>query len=277
MDQAKWSVPRVRSDRLSKAFSEKDRPRTKVHGIWIHWWELQMFIADPRTASDSDFIIECRARGLERIASKCRERNCPMPTEMVIWADNCVRESKNSWLMAFLCVLILKLKFRFTSLQFSVVGHTHNCLDQLFGQLTIAFRYCHCLSDCEDICASHGLYSMHCVQVLLLQFYSQVWEDAFWVGGAPDPCKFITIGFDKEDQRLPPEDQDSKVFGAKLYRPLRVRHQRSKLEGLVRIQVCCKCIAKLGCLQSEKRAVALSGPGTTKVGKSWSALFWRTA
>lgn len=154
MDQSKWSIPRERTDRLSKTFQTFDRPRAKCHAIWAHFEEIAFFIADPRVSADSSFVIECSCRALERIMQRCRAANREPPKELIIWSDNCVRESKNSPLMLYLCVLVLKNKFRFTSIQMSQVGHTHNTLDRVFGQLTIAFRYMSTLTDIDDICTS---------------------------------------------------------------------------------------------------------------------------
>ncbi|CAK9084576.1 Uncharacterized protein SCF082_LOCUS40114, partial [Durusdinium trenchii] len=153
MDQSKWSIPRCRGDRYSKTFEQLERPRIKVHGLWCHYRELMFFCADPRTAADSDFIIECAARGLERIAAQCRESGAPMPTEVTIWCDNTVRESKNTWVLTFLSALVLKMKMKFAALCMSMVGHTHGCLDQIYGQLTVCFRYCSVLLDCDDVCS----------------------------------------------------------------------------------------------------------------------------
>lgn len=172
MDQSKWSIPRERSDRMSKAFQVFDRPRAKVHSVWVHYHELMFFVCDPRTSADSNLVIECASRALERVWEKCRTTNRQFPQELVVWCDNTVRESKNMQMLQFMSWLILRMRFRFTSLQMSLVGHTHNCLDQVFGQLTIAFRYISQLSDCDDICSTLGwskpnfscksLLCMHC-------------------------------------------------------------------------------------------------------------------
>lgn len=152
MDQSKWAIPRVRGDRVSKEWEQLDRPRTKVHGVWVHYHELMLFVADARTSTGSDFVIECACRALERVVARCHSNNMPVPSEVVIWCDNTVSETKNAWVLQWLCVLLLKRKFRFACVQMSLVGHTNNCLDQIYGHLTIAFRYLDCLSDCQDVC-----------------------------------------------------------------------------------------------------------------------------
>ena len=122
MDQSKWAIPRVRGDRISKEFEQLDRPRTKVHGIWVHYHELMFFVADARTSTGSDFVIECACRALERVVARCHSNNMPVPTEIVIWCDNTVSETKNAWVLQWLCVLLLKRKFRFACVQMSLVG-----------------------------------------------------------------------------------------------------------------------------------------------------------
>jgi hypothetical protein len=47
--------------------------------------------------------------------------------------DNCVKENKNRYLLAFLSLLMAKKVFEEVKLGFLVVGHTHEYIDGCFG------------------------------------------------------------------------------------------------------------------------------------------------
>jgi hypothetical protein len=54
--------------------------------------------------------------------------------------DNCVRDNKNRYLLAFLSLLITKEVFEEVKLRFLVVGHTHEDIDGCFGSLSKKLR-----------------------------------------------------------------------------------------------------------------------------------------
>ena len=55
------------------------------------------------------------------------------PQELYIQADNCWRENKNRWVMAFCSWLVMMGIFRRVTLSFLIQGHTHEDIDHQFS------------------------------------------------------------------------------------------------------------------------------------------------
>jgi len=83
---------------------------------------------DTTIAHDANCVTECVARALEHIAKTCADRGCPMPAELVVWADNTVKEAKNSTFMTYLAWLTASHNMKCAGWMSLIVGHTHDVL-----------------------------------------------------------------------------------------------------------------------------------------------------
>jgi len=54
------------------------------------------------------------------------------PPELFLQADNCAKENKNRWMLAFCSWLVMLGIFTKITLSFLLQGHTHEDVDQLF-------------------------------------------------------------------------------------------------------------------------------------------------
>ena len=54
--------------------------------------------------------------------------------------DNCWRENKNKYMMSYLCHLVNQNIFKHVFINFFVVGHTHDDVDQMFSVLSRYFE-----------------------------------------------------------------------------------------------------------------------------------------
>ena len=63
-----------------------------------------------------------------------------MPKHLVIQADNTTSQCKNGHVAALLSQLVAMRKYATVTMNFLMVGHTHEDVDQMFGLL------CPCLS-----------------------------------------------------------------------------------------------------------------------------------
>jgi hypothetical protein len=60
----------------------------------------------------------------------------PLPIFFLLQKDNCVKDNKNRYLLAFLSLLMAKEVVEEVKLEFLVVGHTHEDIDGCFGYLS---------------------------------------------------------------------------------------------------------------------------------------------
>ncbi len=63
-----------------------------------------------------------------------------LPKKFLLQMDNCVKDNKNKYLLAFLSLLMAKEVFQEVKLKFLVVGHTHEDIDGCFGYLSENLR-----------------------------------------------------------------------------------------------------------------------------------------
>lgn len=151
MDQSKWGVPRNRGTRAAKSMAPLSKPKCKVQGVWAHGTMLKLYVLDPRMPSDSSTVLETVSRAVQEASEIFSQKGQDLPKELLLYADNCVRENKNSNVIRFLSYLVSSQKMGLTSISFGRVGHTHGCLDQIYGLLAICFRYIDVLAAAEDI------------------------------------------------------------------------------------------------------------------------------
>jgi len=60
----------------------------------------------------------------------------PLPRNLLLQMDDCVKDNKNRHLLGFLSLLTVRDVFEEVKLGFLVVGHTHEDIDGCFGYLS---------------------------------------------------------------------------------------------------------------------------------------------
>ena len=60
--------------------------------------------------------------------------------------DNCGRENKNKYVLAYLAFLVKQRMFSEAEVSFLPVGHTHEDVDQMFSKFAAYFRGHNCLT-----------------------------------------------------------------------------------------------------------------------------------
>eukprot|EP00058_Branchiostoma_floridae_P005491 XP_002590979.1 hypothetical protein BRAFLDRAFT_69470 [Branchiostoma floridae] len=136
MDQAKTYLPHFVGDK-SKDLSTADQMKVHVSGIISHGHGLRSTYVDFFEYShDSNLTLNL----LLKLLGKLSTRN-PLPPILFIQADNCYRENKNKYMLAFLDMLVHMRIFREIQLSFLMVGHTHEDIDQMFSRVADKLRH----------------------------------------------------------------------------------------------------------------------------------------
>lgn len=126
------------------------RPRVKVTGVWAFHLFLNLFLAHEVEKHDSSFTCEVLAKTIEQVRDRAAKLNMAMPKQLIIWADNTVRENKNNTVMLYLASLVASGQFQCTSMLNHQVGHTHTIIDQLFGVISRSFKAVDTLKNLDD-------------------------------------------------------------------------------------------------------------------------------
>lgn len=131
MDQAKLRLPRFGYGRLSKAATKLFRPAAHLCASWVHGYRLNLFLSDENLKKDSQTSMEVLSLSLEHLFSQCSS----FPLTLHLQQDNCYREGKNKFMFRFLLILQILGIFRFTAAGFLRTSHSHDDVDQVFGQV----------------------------------------------------------------------------------------------------------------------------------------------
>ena len=131
MDQAKLRVPRLGYVTPSKAFQKLYRPACHLVGTFLHGYKMLISISDEDLKKDSVTSMELVCRALSELV----EQFGNIPLSVHLQQDNCYREGKNSFMLnLFLLFQILGI-VRFCTLGYLRVAHSHEDIDQCFGQV----------------------------------------------------------------------------------------------------------------------------------------------
>lgn len=131
MDQAKLRLPRWGYKRKSKAAEKLFRPAIHLAGTWLHGYKLMLGLSDEDQKKDSQASIELVCRCLSDLYSNTGG----MALGIHLQQDNCFREGKNKYVMNFMLMLVALGVCRFSSLGYLRTSHSHEDIDQCFGQI----------------------------------------------------------------------------------------------------------------------------------------------
>lgn len=111
--------------------------KVKLVGLLEHNVEnsLFLFTMTEEHETGANHIIEAIHRYLNT-----RFTQSPLPRTLFVQLDNCSRENKNHFFMAYIEFLVAMRIFDVIELGFLPVGHTHEDIDQIFSQTSARLR-----------------------------------------------------------------------------------------------------------------------------------------
>ena len=99
----------------------------------VHWNVKQSF------KDDSNATCTMIESLIKSVQTQRAQQDKPMPEVLYIQLDN-VGTNKNHWLIAYACWLVQKGIFIKIKINFLLVGHTHENIDQFFSRLSVALQ-----------------------------------------------------------------------------------------------------------------------------------------
>ena len=157
MDQAKLRIPKWGYCKLSKAATKLYRPATHLLASWVHGFRLYLYLSDEDLKKDSETQLEALCLSLQHLF----DHGASLAMTLHVQQDNCAREGKNKYVLAFMLLLQILGVFRYTVLGFLRTAHSHDDVDQVFGQVARLLMGKSCQSASEMIsvleqCIDHG-------------------------------------------------------------------------------------------------------------------------
>ena len=134
MDQNATALPHI--IRRNKTASAIRFLKTHLTGTIVHDFGAIGYLDLLQWSHDSNLSITVL---LEALETRLKERQM-FPKKLYLQLDNCGRENKNQYVLAFLALLVEEEVFEEIELGFLMKGHTHEDIDQL---LSCVSRYLH--------------------------------------------------------------------------------------------------------------------------------------
>lgn len=147
-DQKSYGLPHfifaTKSDRGHKI-------KVKCIGVLEHLRQkqLSLFTMTEEFASGANHIIETT----HRVLQKKKQIMGKLPEVLFVQADNCTRENKNRYFMAYFELLVARGVFREVQISFLPIGHTHSDIDQSFSSVAVRLKM-------QDAITMHDLLSV---------------------------------------------------------------------------------------------------------------------
>ena len=126
-------------------WQQRNKYGVHVQGVMVAGRRPRLEFAYGNVANDSNMAITTIHNAI-LAEQKCRsEEGRPLPEVLYIQADN-VNSNKSKVLMGYLCHLVNLGVFTKIKVNFLLVGHTHENIDQMFSRFSIALRQKECLT-----------------------------------------------------------------------------------------------------------------------------------
>jgi hypothetical protein len=116
---------------------EKERIKAKIMVGCVPGFGVFCYDHLENVAGDPNLVIECLMRILKAVEAKRGK----LARTLYLQFDNCPRENKNTYLVAFCSWLVQRGVFDMIEMSFLPVGHTHNECDQVASRISLACRH----------------------------------------------------------------------------------------------------------------------------------------
>ena len=137
MDKKKCAWPRYSfAKRPHEIDGLKPRPRMTLTCAIAHGWLTGFYVAPETLSHGSNAFMEVLCIVLSKVRDMCRVQGRRFPLHLVLQADNTVAQTKNGYCAALCTHLVGASKFATVTMNFMMVGHTHEDVDQMFGLVT---------------------------------------------------------------------------------------------------------------------------------------------
>ncbi len=136
MDQGKTQLPLM--TRKQKNDTVK-LMKQKLMGVMAHGHGTYVYVAHPPMATGTNFSIECLWRTIMKLNDEYTAKGKHLPPVLTLQLDN-ASDNKSKTMLAFATYLVEAGVFESIELNFLMVGHTHEDIDQFFSVIAGRFK-----------------------------------------------------------------------------------------------------------------------------------------
>lgn len=149
MDQGKFCVPRHKSVH-TKTLNGFSRPRLHLAAAICHGYFVAIFVTEHDVCKDSNTSLEMLSKCLDLLSQRVELAQ----TSVVIQCDNTRREVKNNHVFRWCAGAVSSGCVRSLSVSSLRSGHSHEDIDQLFGQIASYLKKLRCRLTSSDFVES---------------------------------------------------------------------------------------------------------------------------
>jgi hypothetical protein len=137
MDQKKTELPVMY--RKKKKDANMQFIKQKIMAVIAHGHGRYLYAAHPPLPTGANFTIECLWRTLMKLEGEHSDRGECLPKRLILQMDN-ASDNKAVAMLAFASHLVEEGVFEGVELNFLIVGHTHEDIDQMFSVISTKLR-----------------------------------------------------------------------------------------------------------------------------------------
>ena len=105
-----------------------------THSCYSPWLVCAiLFQSNELENHGSDAYCEIVCRTIQKVYQLSQQSGRPFPQHLALQSDNTTAQAKNQYAFTFLAYLVCTFKFITCTINFLMVGHTHEDIDQLFA------------------------------------------------------------------------------------------------------------------------------------------------
>ena len=128
----RWPRGRYPKD-VAKVFADCPRPRSVLTAAIAHGWCTDFYLTDNEMPGGATIFCEILCQVFDHMWALCKANNWRFPAHLIVMSGNTVAQAKNQFALNFLALLVSRRKFATACLNFLMVGHTHEDVDQWFA------------------------------------------------------------------------------------------------------------------------------------------------
>ena len=136
-DQLNNGVPQFRSKTSKDTARQGLKHHVEIAQVAGSPEQVYTFVTQEDIRGDPNLTVECIQRILKK---EERRRGGALPKELCLQLDNCWRENKNSYTLAYLASLVERGIFDVIYLSFLPVGHTNFVPDRIASRIAVAVK-----------------------------------------------------------------------------------------------------------------------------------------
>lgn len=238
-DQKNYGLPHF----MNSTKSDKGHKlKVKCVGVLEHRKEkkLTLFPMTEEFQTGANHVIEAAHLTLDQ---RAKDSGGVLPEILFVQADNCTRENKNKYFMAYFEMLVALGVFETVEISFLPVGHTHTDIDQAFSAVSRRLRFVDSVTMADLISELKRCYSpkASAKQIFKVANFSGLCEKVNCLNAVKNFSKFRYFRFSRRER----DEDEASFYSTECHVKIQSVEAWSSLESVARFKGFLKSVPDL--------------------------------